>query len=103
MGQCATPSHVLIVQEESAQLPMGDTVTSIATFHSSQGEHGDNKVPHNKEGSSTIIPRWTGSLPREVVPGPTHQDVEYCTVNLVIVPGALNICGAMGTYDNCGI
>ena len=68
----------------------------------SQGEHGDNKEPHNKGGSPTIIPRQTGSLSREVVPGPTHED-EDCTMNLVIVPGALNICGAMGMCDNCGI
>ena len=91
----------------------------------SQGEHGDNKEPHNEEGSSTIILRWTGSLSREVVPGPTHEDDEDCTVNLVIVPGALssnsargtehckcqghltlivpgalNICSAMGMFDN---
>ena len=93
----------------------------------SQGECGGQEEPHNKEGSSTNILRWTGSLSREVVPGPTHED-EDCTVNLVIVPGALNshsardtdhckcqghltlivpgalnICGAMGTYDNCTI
>ena len=68
----------------------------------SQGEHGDKEEPHNEEGSSTIIPEQTDSLSREVVPGPTCED-EDCTVNLVIVPGALNICGAMGTYDSCGI
>ena len=94
----------------------------------SQGECGDHEEPHNKERSSTIILRQTGSLSSGVVPGPTHKDAEYCTVNLVIVPGALNsnsargtehckcqghltlivqgalnICGATGTCDNCGI
>ena len=62
----------------------------------SQGECGDNKEPHNEEGSSTTIPEWIGSLLREVVPGPTHED-EDCTVNLVIVPGALNSNSARGT------
>ena len=32
--QCTTPSHTSIVQEDSAQLPLGDTVTSFATIHS---------------------------------------------------------------------
>ena len=94
----------------------------------SQGECGDHKEPHSKGGSSHIITRQTGSLAREVVPGPTRVDAEYCAVNFVIVPGvlnsnsargtehckcqghitlivpgALNICGAMGMINNCGI
>ena len=93
-----------------------------------QGECGDHKEPHCKEGSSKIIPRWTGSPSREVVPGPTQDDEEYCAVSFVIVPGALNsnsargtehckcqghltlivpgalnIGGAMGTFNNSGI
>ena len=32
--QCATQSHTPIVQEDSAPLPLGDTVTSFATVHS---------------------------------------------------------------------
>ena len=92
-----THTNSAIVQEDSAQLPMGDTVTSIAATHSvPRGEHGDHKEPHNKEGSSTNILRQTGSLSREVVPGPTCED-EDCTVNLVIVPGALNSNSARGT------
>ena len=62
-----------------------------------QGECREQEEPHNEEGSSTIIPEWTGSLSREVVPGPTHEDEEDCTVNLVIVPGALNSNSARGT------
>ena len=56
----------------------------------SQGECGDHEEPHSEEGSSHFILRWTGSLSREVVPGSTQVDEEYCTVNFVIVPGALN-------------
>ena len=37
----------------------------------SLGECGDQEEPHSKEGSSKFIPRWTGSLSREVVPGST--------------------------------
>ena len=65
------------------------------TLHS-QGEHGDDEEPHNEEGSSTIIPSLTGSLSREVVPGPTHED-EDCAVNSVIVLGALNTNRARDT------
>ena len=32
--QCVTPSHTPIVEEDSAQLPMGDTVTCLAAIHS---------------------------------------------------------------------
>ena len=79
-------------------------------FHS-QGECEDHKEPNSQEGSSQIIPRWAGNLAREVIPGPTQQDADNCAVNLVIVPWALNItsaralniCGAMGMLDNCGI
>ena len=62
----------------------------------SQGEHGEQVEHHNEEGSSTIILEQTGSLSRQVVPGPTHED-EDCAVNLVIVPGALNSNSARGT------
>ena len=100
IGQCTTPLHTQIEQEDSAQLPTGDTVSGIATIHSiPRGECGDNKETHNKEGSSTFIPRSTGSLSREVVPGPTHEGKDY-TVNLVIVPGALNSNSARGT-EHC--
>ena len=68
----------------------------------SHWEFEDEEEPHSQEGSSQIIPRWAGNLAREVIPGPTQQDADNCAVNLVIVPGALNICGAMGTLDNCG-
>ena len=68
----------------------------------SQGECEDEEKPHSWEGSSQIILRWAGNLEREVIPEPTRQDADNCAVNLVIVPGALNICGAMGTLDNCG-
>ena len=60
----------------------------------SLGEHGDKEETHSREGSSNFILRWTGSLSREVVQG---ADEEYCTVNFVIVPGALNIDSARGT------
>ena len=108
---------------------MGDTVTCIATIHSvPRGNMETTRNPHSKEGSSHVILRWTGSLSREMVPGPTQADEDYCTVNFVIVPGALNsnstrstehskcqghltlivpgalnICRAMGTFNNCGI
>ena len=63
----------------------------------SQGEHEDKEEPHSREGHSNSIPRWTGSLERELVPGSTQAGEEYCTVNFVIVPGALNIESARGT------
>ena len=63
----------------------------------SQGECEDQEESHNKEGSSQIILRWAGNLAREVTPGPTQQDADNCTVNLVIVPGALNTTSARGT------
>ena len=95
--QCSTSSHTPEVQEDSAQLPMGEVATSIATIHSiPRGECGDNEEPHHEKGRSTNIPEQTGSLAREVVPGPTHED-EDCIVNLVIVPGALNTNSARGT------
>ena len=66
----------------------------------SQGEHGDHKEPHNQEGSSKIILRLTGNLAREMIPGPSWHDADNCTVNLVIVPGALNSNSARGT-EHC--
>ena len=63
----------------------------------SQGECGDQKEPHRREGSSDSILRWTGSLSREVIPGSTRAGEDDCTVNLVIVLGALNIGSARGT------
>ena len=63
----------------------------------SQGECGEQGEPHNEEESSTIILEWTGSLSREVVPGPTHEEDEDCAVNLVMVLGTLNSNSARGT------
>ena len=63
----------------------------------SLGKCGDKEEPHSREGSSNPILRWTGSLSREVVPGSTQADEEYCTVNFVVVPGALNTDSARGT------
>ena len=63
----------------------------------SQGECGDQEEPHSREGSSNFIPRWTGSLLREVVPGSTQADEEYHAVNFVIMPGALNFKSAKDT------
>ena len=40
----------------------------------SQGECGGIGEPHSEEGSSQIILRQTGSLSREVIPGPTQVD-----------------------------
>ena len=63
----------------------------------SQGECGDHKEPHSEKRSSHFIPRQTGSLSSEVVPGPTRADEEYSAVNFVIVPGTLNSNSARGT------
>ena len=65
-------------------------------FHS-QGECEDQEEPHSQEGSSQIIPEWARNLEREVTPEPTQQDADNCTVNIVIVPGALNYNSARGT------
>ena len=100
--QCVTPLHTPIVLwqsvlEDSAQLPLGDCELSYCNPLHSWGECGDWKEPHRRGGSSNSIPRWTGSLQREVVPGSTWAGEDDCTVNFVIVSGALNIESARDT------
>ena len=63
----------------------------------SLGECGDKEEPHSREGSFNSIQRWAGRLEKEVVPGSTQAGEEYCAVNFVIVPGALNIDSPRGT------
>ena len=63
----------------------------------SQGEREDEEETHNQEGCSQMILRWARNLEREVIPEPTWQDADNCTVNIVIVPGALNYNSTRGT------
>ena len=120
IGQCATPSHTSIVQEDSALLPMGDTVNSIATIHSvPRGNVETMRNPTAKrevlissqEGLATYQERCTRTnlsgckiLCSELCDSARGTEHCKCQGHLtLIVPGALNICGVMGTFDNCGI
>ena len=79
-------------------------MTCFATIHSVPWGNVETKRNPTVEREVPIsFQDGLAAYQREMVPGPTQGDEEYCTVNFVIVPGTLNICGAMGMFNNCSI
>ena len=77
--------------------------TCVAKIHSVP--RGNEKTKRNPTARCEVPRsslRWAGNLEREVTWELTQQDTDNCTVKIVIVPGALDIWGAMGTFNNCG-
>ena len=86
------------VLEDSAQIPLWDTMIHDTATHSiPRGNVEHRRTPQGRKGRTNPILRWSGYLTNEVIPESTQVGKKNLHSECFIVPGALHFNIDRGT------